>query len=78
MTMRLHRKVWVWYGAWWAVQLYVNRYVSLGVHLDWRRPVLDLHLGWFIVAVGVLPALTPAAEAQRHTCRGFLIDRPVL
>ena len=75
--MRLHRKIWLWYGSWWAVQLYVNRYLSLGVHLDWQRPLLDLHLGWLIVALGRRPEITLEAESQRQSCRGFLI-RPVL
>ena len=78
MTMRMHRKVWIWYGAWWAVQLYVNRYVSLGFHFDWRRHLLDLHLLWFIVAFGDHPVQTPIEDAQRRSCRGFLIGKPVL
>lgn len=77
--MRMHRKIWLWWGSWWAVQLYVNRYVSIGVHLDWQRPLLDLHLGWFIVAIGDEPVRTPTADAQRRGCRGFVIqDTPVL
>lgn len=75
--MRLHRKVWLWHGRWWAVQLYVNKYVSLGVHIDWGRPYLDLHLGLFIVSVGYRPEITLEVDAQRGSCRGFLI-RPVL
>lgn len=75
--MRLHRKVWLWSGRWWAIQLYVNRYVSLGIHVDFHRPLVDLHLGWVIVALGYRPEITTAAEAQRQSCRGFLI-RPVL
>ena len=76
--MRTHRKVWLWWGPWWAVQLYVNRYVSVGIHVDWGKPLVDLHFGWFIVALGRDPVHTPVGEAHRSSCRGFLIDRPVL
>lgn len=75
---RIHRKVWIWCGAWWAVQLYVNRYVSLGLHFDWGRPLLDLHVGWFIIAFGRDAVQTDIQDAQRHTCRGFVLDHPVL
>lgn len=76
--MRMHRKVWLWWGSWWALQLYMNRYLSLGIHLDWGRPVLDLHLGWLIASIGAHPVQTEPEDAQRHSCRGFLIQRPVL
>jgi hypothetical protein len=76
--MRYHRKIWLWWGPWWAVQLYVNHYVSLGVHLDWRKPLLDLHLGWLTIAFGDSPVMTPPEDAQRRSCRGFLLQRPVL
>lgn len=75
--MRLHRKVWLWHGRWWAVQLYVNRYLSVGLSIDWHRPLLDCYLGWFTVALGYRPEITLEADAQRQSCRGFLI-RPVL
>ena len=76
--MRTHRKIWLWWGSWWAVQLYVNRYVSIGVHVDWGKPLLDVYLGWLTIALGDDPVHTPPADAQRRSCRGFLIDRPVL
>lgn len=76
--MRLHRKIWLWQPwSWCAVQLYVNRYLSLGLHVDFQRPLLDLHLLWVIVAIGKRPEITLEADAQRQSCRGFLI-RPVL
>ena len=74
---RLHRKIWLWHGEWWAVQLYVNRYVSFGVHIDFNRPLLDVHFIWFTFALGYRPEITLEAESQRQSCRGFLI-RPVL
>ena len=76
--MRVHRKVWLWHGRGWAVQLYLAPYLSLGVHLDLARPLLDLHLGWFIVALGVRPEITNAVDRERASCRGFRFDEPVL
>ena len=72
--MQLHRKIWLWYGHGWAVQLYKNQYVSLGFHFDWHQPLLDLHLGWFIVALGHRPEITPEADKRRQSCRGFLFS----
>lgn len=75
----MHRKVWLWWGQHWAVQLYVARYVSLGIHIDFNRPYLDLHLFWFIASVGSRPLITNAVDRHRHTCRGFVCtDEPVL
>jgi hypothetical protein len=75
--VRLHRKIWLWFGERpfpWAVQLYANRYVSLGFHFDWQRPLLDLHIGWFIVAIGRDPTVTSRLDRFRESCRGFEID----
>lgn len=76
--MRAHRKVWLWGGKYWAVQLYRNWYVSLGVHIDFRRPYLDLHLLWFIVSIGHEPYRTERVDKHRHSCRGFGFSKPVL
>jgi len=78
--MRLHRKVWLWWGHWWAVQYLDTRdEVSLGVRFNWRRPLFDLYLGPLTVAIGRCPELTARDEAQSHSCRGFIItDRAAL
>jgi hypothetical protein len=77
--MRLHQKVWLWWGSWWAVQLYRNRYVSLGVHVDFRRPYVDLHLGWLIISLGRNPVITNERDRLRGSCRGLLFrEDPVL
>jgi len=77
--MRLHRKVWLVWGPWWAVQFYAGAYLSVGAHLDLRRPYLDLHVLWFIISLGRLPVLTNELDRHRHTCRGFLFrDSPLL
>lgn len=78
-SMRLHAKVWLWWGSWWAVQFYRAGYVSLGVHVDLRRPYIDLHVLWLIASVGRNPGFTDEAEWKRGSCRGFITqDRPVL
>ena len=76
--MRLHRKVWLWGGPCWAIQLYMNRYVSLGLHVDFARPYVDLHVLWLIVSIGREPYRTAQVDRYRHTCRGFGFDEPVL
>jgi hypothetical protein len=61
------------------VQLYAGPYASLGVHVDLGRPLLDLHLGWLIVALGPAAHITGQLDRHRHTCRGFLFsDSPWL
>jgi hypothetical protein len=42
--MRLHRKVWLWWGKGWAAQYYRAPCASFGVHFDPRHPLLDLHM----------------------------------
>lgn len=77
--MRVHRKVWLWFGPRWAVQLYLAPYISLGVHIDLRRPYIDLHLLWLIVSLGADAVLTPHKDRYRWSCRGFVMpDDPVL
>ena len=46
---------------------------SLGIHIDYRRPYVDFHLGVFIVSIGHYPAYTPEAEARLSFCRGGII-----
>lgn len=76
--MRQHKKVWLWGGKWWAAQLYINRYVSLGVHIDFHRPYLDIHVLWLIVSLGKEPFRSERVDQYRHSCRGFGFDDPVL
>lgn len=76
--MRLHRKVWLWWGRGWAMQLYLYPHVSLGVHVDFKRPYIDLHLVWLTASVGRNPVITQHADRHRGSCRGFLFEEPVL
>ena len=75
--MRVHRKVWVWWGRWWAVQFYAHWSFGIGVHLDCTRPYFDLHLGTFIVSVGRNPVITAHTDKHRGSCRGFFFE-PIL
>jgi len=79
-VVRLHPKVWLWWGRWWAAQYLDTRdEVSIGIRLNWRRPLLDLYVGPLTVALGRRPEMTNPNEAQSNSCRGFRIaDKPVL
>jgi hypothetical protein len=70
---RLHAKVRLWWGRWWAVQFVTVDWLSLGVHVEPRRPLVDLFLGPLTVALGRHPALTDPRLAHRHASRGFFI-----
>lgn len=80
--MRRHkpfRGVWLWWNRWVAIQLWPDAYLSIGIHVDFRRPLLDLHLGWIIIAIGSDGVITDLRDRHRHTCRGFLRgDDPIL
>lgn len=74
-----YRDVWLWWGTGFAVQFWPGPYLSLGFHFDPRRPLLDLHLGWLIVALGPEAHITGQADRHRQSCRGFLwADSPHL
>ena len=71
--MRLHRKVWIWYGRYWAVQLvWLPWEFGLGVWMEPRRPLVDFHLLWFTVSFGERPVLTDEWQNRTHSGRGFL------
>jgi hypothetical protein len=77
--MRLHRKVWLWWGRWWAVQFYRYPHFSLGVHVDFKRPYVDFHVGPITASVGRNPVLTNPDERFRGSCRGFAFtDTPLI
>jgi hypothetical protein len=73
--VRVHKPfpgVFLAWGEKWAAQLAPGAYLSLGFHVDPRRPILDLHVGWLVIAVGDRPVITHKRDRHRHTCRGFL------
>lgn len=42
----------------WRVRIdaFPGPWVSLGIHLDFGTPLIDLHIGWWLVSVGRLYA----------------------
>jgi hypothetical protein len=70
---RLHRKVYLWWGRWWAVQVVTMFEVALGVAFHWRRPMLDIYLGPLTIALGRNAVLTDQHDRLRGRCRGFII-----
>lgn len=77
-TRRLHKKVWLAWGRWWAIQgVWIWSEVSLGLRVEWRRPLLDLFLGPLTIAVGNHPVLTDPRMNQYYSGRGFVNADPV-
>lgn len=72
--MRLHRKVWVWWGQWWAVQIQLPVTVALGIRVEWLRPMIDLYVGPVTIAIGRHPILTDQRVRHADSCRGFLFS----
>lgn len=70
------------HGSWWMVQWAFDGWVSLGIHLDWRRrvtgkgvrygPYVDFHLVVAIVSFGVNPAYAGDLDAMASFSRGGL------
>ena len=76
---RIHRKVWLWNPVrWFAAQMIVKPYVSLGLHVDFARPYVDLHFLLFIVSVGKNPVVTNEWDRTRGSCRGFTFSDSAL
>jgi len=77
--LRVHKKVWLLYNSWFAMQYQGGRYFSLGIHLDWDKFYIDFHFWKFIISIGNNPVLTPERDRHRGSCRGFLFpDDPIL
>lgn len=73
---RLHKKVFLWWGRYWAIQwVFPDDGFSLGFRIEPRRPLLDLFIGPLTMAFGNHPVLTHPRTKDRHACRGFLIGR---
>lgn len=76
--MRVHRKVWLWWGRWWAVQ-FTRQWdeYSCGVRLNVRRPLLDFYLGPLTLAFGRHAVYTDPRTRTWDSCRGMLfLDDP--
>lgn len=68
------------HGRWWMFQWSWNGWLSLGVHLDFRRrpvgdnktygPYVDVHFGPYILSLGNNPVYTAAEEFRIAGGRG--------
>lgn len=78
--MRVHRKVWIWWGKWWAIQfMAVWNEFSLGVRVNWGQPIIDIYIGPLTLAFGPMAHITHPLFAESNSCRGFFVtDKPVL
>ena len=71
--MRIHRKVWLWWGCWWAVQFpAMIKEASLGVRINFKRPLLDIYCGPLTVAFGKHAVYTDPRTRTWDSCRGML------
>lgn len=69
---RLHSKIWLAWGRWWAIQIVFAFELALGIAFHWRRPMLDIYLGPVTIAFGRNAVLTNQHERLRGRCRGFV------
>lgn len=73
--MRLHKKVWLWWGKWWAVQFTaMSDEWSAGVRVNVRRPLLDLYFGPLTIAFGRHAVYTDPRTRTWDSCRGMLFQ----
>lgn len=77
--MRLHKKVWLWWGKYWAIQFTkMDDEYSAGVRLNIRRPLLDLYCGALTVSFGKHAVYTDPRTRNWDSCRGMLFpDHPL-
>lgn len=66
------KRVFIAWGKYWAFQAYWYPCISFGIHIDFARLRLDLHLLFFILAIGKDAHITSQIDRHRQTCRGFL------
>lgn len=72
--MRVHRKVWLWWGKWWALQ-FANQWEEfpVGLRPHWRRPMLDIYFGPLTLALGRHAVYTDPRTREWDSCRGMLM-----
>ena len=75
---RLHRKVFLVWGRYWAAQLVLGEIGGFGLRPKLLPPCLDIYLGPVTLAFGRNAHLTQQHERLRGCCRGFLVgDFPI-
>jgi hypothetical protein len=72
-SRRVHAKVWVAWGRWWAVQVQMQPTISLGIRFE-LRPLLDIYLGPLTIALGRHPLITNESARHADSCRGFFFS----
>ena len=72
--LRLHRKVFLAWNSWIAIQIVFRVEISLGIAVHWDRPMIDFYLGPLTIAIGKNSVLTGQHERLRGRCRGFIIQ----
>lgn len=69
----IHRKVYLVWGRWWAIQVVVwIPEFSFGFHIEPLRPLLDIYLPWVTIAIGRHPVQSDDRYQHLHCGRGFL------
>ena len=66
-----------WYDrrkSFWMVQLVVGWQFSFGIHVDFMRRYVDLHVLWFIFSVGYNAPYSSDFDRNRWDSRGGVID----
>lgn len=58
------------------VQLVVAPQFSLGIHVDFRKRYVDLHILWFILSFGYKAPYSDYFERKRWDSRGGLDGNP--
>lgn len=73
----------LYYGPWWMIQFQWDRWISVGLHVDFRRrirsldgkaygPYVDLHLLCIIISLGWNPAYSGELDLKASVGRGGL------
>lgn len=74
--MRLHKKIWLWWGKWWAVQFSMlddGECFVFGIRHNCKRPLLDIYLGSHLtISFGRHAVYTDPRTRHWDSCRGML------
>lgn len=73
-SRRLHPKIWLAWGRWWAFQIQMPVTLALGVRVELARPMLDVYVGPGTLALGRHPLLTSEFVRHADSCRGFVFS----
>lgn len=70
--IRPHRKVWLSWNRWLAIQIVSLPQFALGLRWIWHQGYAILYLGPLTIALGRHPVLSDPRTATLERCRGFL------